>query len=83
MSTTKQDRVNELNNGSLKDIYLDEELRTSIRLIELGFGELQNLDMVNDFYFLPFQLLSSGFERLMKCHICLGHHEAHNAYPNS
>ncbi len=83
MSTTNQDRVNGLNNESIKDIYLDEELRTSIRLIELGFGELQNLDMANDFHFLPFQLLSSGFERLMKCHICLGHFEAHSAYPKT
>ena len=72
-----------MNTESLKDVYLEDELRTSVRLIELGLGELQNLDLVNDFYFLPFQLLSGGFERLMKCHICLGHHEIHNCYPDS
>jgi hypothetical protein len=68
---------------AIKDIYLHDELTTSIRLIKLGFGELQNLDMANDFYHLPFQLLSSGLERLMKCHICLGYHELHNSYPDS
>ena len=71
-----------MNKKVLKDISLDDELQTAIRLIELGFGEYQNLDSVNDFYYLPFQLLSSGFERLMKCHICLGHYENNNMYPN-
>jgi len=67
----------------LKDLSLYDELQTSTKLIELGFGEFQNLDLGNDFYYLPFQLLSSGFERLMKCHICLGYHEQHNTYPDS
>ena len=66
----------------LKDLYLSDELETAAKLIQLGFGEFQNLDMGNDFYYLPFQLLSSGFERLMKCHICLGYHEKHNMYPD-
>jgi len=68
---------------ALKDIYLHDELTTSFKLIKLGFGELQNLDLGNDFYHLPFQLLSSGLERLMKCYICLGFHELHNEYPDS
>ncbi len=67
----------------LKDLYLSDELETAAKLIQLGFGEFQNLDGGNDFYYLPFQLLSSGFERLMKCHICLGYHEIHNTYPDS
>ncbi len=67
----------------LKDIYLHDELTTSIKLIKLGFGELQNLDLGNDFYHLPFHLLSSGLERLMKCHICLGFLELNNEYPDS
>ena len=66
----------------LKDISLHDELLTSVKLIELGFAEYQNLDLANDFYYLPFQLLSSGFERLMKCHICLGHLEQHHKYPS-
>jgi len=65
-----------------KNLALIEELRNSINLIKLGLGEFQNLDFANDFYHLPFQLLSSGFERLMKCHICLGHIEIHKVYPN-
>lgn len=66
----------------LKDIYITDELTTSIRLIKLGFGELQNLDNGDDFYHLPFQLLSSGLERLMKCHICLGYYELFSKYPD-
>lgn len=66
----------------LKDIYLYDELQTAFKLIELGFGEFQNLDIANNFYHLPFQLLSSGFERLMKCHICLGYYEIHDTYPD-
>jgi len=66
---------------NMKDICLHDELMASFKLIKLGFGELQNIDAGNDFYHLPFQLLSSGLERLMKCHICLGFHELHNAYP--
>jgi hypothetical protein len=70
-----------MNKDVLKDICLYNELETAIKLIELGFGEFQNLQ--NGFYYLPFQLLSSGFERLMKCHICLGHHEQHSKYPDN
>ena len=66
----------------LKDIHLNDELTSAVKLIDIGFGEFQNLDSGNDFYHLPFQLLSSGFERLMKCHICLGHIEKRNSYPN-
>lgn len=65
-----------------KEFSLDTELRASIRLIEIGLGELQNLSPINDFYHLPFQLLASGFERLMKCHICYGHHEKHESFPS-
>jgi len=70
-----------MDNDVTKNLALYEELESSIKLIQLGFGEFQNLDMVNDFYHLPFQLISSGFERLMKCHICLGHFEIHGIYP--
>eukprot|EP01013_Petalomonas_cantuscygni_P040879 TRINITY_DN7309_c1_g1_i1.p1 TRINITY_DN7309_c1_g1~~TRINITY_DN7309_c1_g1_i1.p1 ORF type:complete len:349 (-),score=-34.98 TRINITY_DN7309_c1_g1_i1:57-1103(-) len=72
-----------MTDSALKDIYLHDELTASIKLIKLGFGELQNLDIANDFYHLPFQLLSSGLERLMKCHICLGYHEISDEYPDS
>jgi len=65
----------------VRKILLKEELDTSIKLIKLGFGEYQNLDMSNDFYYLPFQLISSGFERLMKCYICFGHIEKYDEFP--
>ncbi|WP_201594428.1 hypothetical protein [Psychrobacter fulvigenes] len=60
-----------------------EELETSEKLITLGFGELQNINPSNGFYFLPFQLLSQGFERFMKAYICLGHFHKHQTLPNS
>ncbi len=70
-----------MNDEVVRKISLIEELETSIKLIKLGFGEYQNLDMANDFYYLPFQLISSGFERLMKCYICLGHFEKSDDFP--
>ena len=63
-------------------IAIIQELETSIKLIELGLGEYQNLNKSNNFYYLPFQLISSGLERLMKCHICLGYLEKNGKYPD-
>jgi len=62
---------------------LDEELRTSCRLIKLGLGELQCISMTEDFYHLPFQLLGSGLERLMKCYICLVYEAKEGKFPTS
>lgn len=59
-----------------------EEFETSDKLIKLGFGELQNINLNNDFYFLPFQLLSQGFERFMKAYICLGYFYKYQKLPN-
>lgn len=70
----------EINN--LKYSALLEEFETSDKLIKLGFGELQNINLNNSFYFLPFQLLSQGFERFMKAYICLGHFHVKNELPN-
>jgi len=70
-----------MNDEVIRKLSLNEELNTSVRLIKLGFGEYQNLDMANDFYYLPFQLISSGFERFMKCYICLGHYEKEGKFP--
>jgi len=68
---------------TLKYIALHEEFETANKLIRLGLGELQNINLYNDFYFLPFQLLSQGFERFMKAYICVGHFEKHKSLPNS
>lgn len=67
---------------NLKYFALLEEFETSDKLIKLGFGELQNINLNNSFYFLPFQLLSQGFERFMKAYICLGHFHLKNELPN-
>lgn len=67
---------------SIKELHLIDELTTASKLIEIGFGELQNLNLENDFYFIPLQLISSGFERLMKCHICLGYFNKTKSYPD-
>lgn len=62
---------------------LIEELETASKLTRLGFGELQNINSTNDFYFLPFQLLCQGFERLLKSYICIAYFEKHNVFPSS
>lgn len=66
---------------NIKYFALLEEFETSNKLIKLGFGELQNINLDNDFYFLPFQLLSQGFERFMKAYICIGHFHKHESLP--
>ena len=60
---------------------LNEEFRTANKLIRLGLGELQNISLSNDFYFLPFQLLSQGLERFMKAYVCLGYCFSKNELP--
>jgi hypothetical protein len=63
-------------------ICLLEELETSHKLIRAGFGNLQEIDMGNDFYHLPHQLMASGLERLFKCYIALVHQDRTGAYPD-
>jgi len=60
-----------------------QELDTSRQLILAGLGDLQELDMGNDFYHLPHQSLAGGLERLMKCYICLVHQARNGSYPTS
>lgn len=67
---------------NIKYFALLEEFETSDKLMNLGFGELQNISLNNDFYFLPFQLLSQGFERFMKAYICLGHYHKYGKLPD-
>lgn len=66
----------------LKHTALLEEFETAGKLIKLGFAELQNISLTNDFYFLPFQLLSQGFERFMKAYICVGYYNKYNKLPD-
>jgi len=62
-------------------VALGEEVRTSIKLIEVGLGQLQRIDGANDFYHLPMLILASGFERLMKAIICLHTYHETGDYP--
>ena len=59
------------------------EFETSFKLIRIGFGEIQNINLTNDFYFLPFQIVSQGFERFMKAYICLAVFHKKNKFPES
>ena len=65
-----------------KTLCMDDELRTSCKLIKLGLGELQCIDLGNDFYHLPLQLISSGLERFMKCYFCLVHEAREGCFPD-
>lgn len=47
------------------------EVETSIKLLKKGMGDLQKISGVNDFYHAPILLVSSGYERLIKCLLCL------------
>jgi hypothetical protein len=67
---------------NIKQFALLEELETSEKLIILGFGELQNINQDNDFYFLPFQLLSQGLERFTKTYIYIGHYHKYQELTN-
>jgi hypothetical protein len=59
-----------------------DELETSHKLILAGFGSLQEIDMANDFYHLPHQLMASGLERLMKCYVSLVYQDRTGAFPD-
>lgn len=71
-----------MNEDTKKFLCLCEELKISRELIKAGFGGLQEIDMSNDFYHLPHQLLASGFERLMKCYISLVYEGEKGSYPD-
>ena len=71
-----------MNADTTKFLCLYEELETSRELIKAGFGSLQEIDMSNDFYHLPHQLMASGFERLMKCYISLVCEGQKGSYPD-
>ena len=71
-----------MNADATKFLCLCEELETSRELTKAGFGSLQEIDISNDFYHLPHQLMASGFERLMKCYISLVYEGEKGSYPD-
>ncbi|MBR9702216.1 hypothetical protein GOV13_04825 [Candidatus Pacearchaeota archaeon] len=50
---------------------LMEEVENSIKSLKRGMGDLQKISGANNFYHAPILLLSSGYERLIKCLLCL------------
>jgi len=64
-------------------ISLGEEVYASVRLIKSGLAELQEIGGANDFRDPAFMLLSSGFERLMKCVLCFRQLEERGSLPSS
>ena len=64
-----------------QDLALNDELVTSIKLIQTGLKELQHIDGANDFYHVFMLTLASGFERLMKVIICFHIVETTGTYP--
>ncbi|MDP8254234.1 MAG: hypothetical protein P9M14_00655 [Candidatus Alcyoniella australis] len=68
---------------AIKNLCLIEELTTAHNLIEIGLGELQEINMGNDFYHLPHLLLANGFERLMKSYFCLVYEARNGQYPDN
>lgn len=67
----------------LRNLALINELETAVKLVRLGLGEVQNLNISNNFYFLPLQLLSQGLERLMKSYVCVAVMNKTASYPTS
>lgn len=64
-----------------KAFALQDEFNLSAKLIKLGIAEFKNIDFNNNFYFLPFRLISDGLERFMKCYICFKHFEVEDNFP--
>jgi hypothetical protein len=60
-----------MENLMYKGICLLMEVEISIKLLKKGMGDLQKISGANDFYHAPILLLSSGYERLIKCLLCL------------
>lgn len=50
---------------------LDSELKISKKMLIKGFSDLQHKTLIPEFYHVPLLLLSNGFERIIKCLLCL------------
>ena len=61
---------------------LMDELAMSHELLRYGFGSLQEIDMANNLYHVPHQLMASGLERLMKCFISLVYEDRNGSFPS-
>lgn len=61
-----------MNEDILKKLKLCEEVENSIKQIIAGLKELQTSLQETAYYFIVFQLLANGIERLLKSSICYG-----------
>ena len=68
---------------ALKELALHDELRMASDLIQQGFGELQEMKFEDTFYYVPHQLLASGFERVMKCFLILKYESDNGSFPST
>lgn len=71
----------EPNGNVAREIALSEEIYTAISLLKLGLGSLQTIGGDNDFYHLPLQLLSNGYERLLKVMFAIHIKQTTGAFP--
>lgn len=67
----------------VKKIRLGDELENSCKQIIAGLKELQTVVQDTDYYFIAFQLLDNGFERLLKCAICYGWLKEKQSFPRT
>ena len=66
-----------------KKISLGDELGNSCKQLIAGLKELQTSVQDTDYYFIAFQLIDNGFERLLKCAICYGWLKKNNSFPKT
>ena len=64
-----------------RSLLLGEEVLTSVRLIERGLAEIQQISGASDFRHAALLLLSGGLERLMKCVLCYHARKTTGFYP--
>jgi len=59
-----------------------DEIRLGFASLRAGIAELQKLQGIPTEFFVPFRLLSDGYERLLKILLCLSHLSTTGAYPD-
>jgi len=65
-----------------RELALNDELHTAVRLIRIGLKEIRNIDGGNDFYHPLMLTLASGIERLVKVIICFHILESTGKFPS-
>lgn len=66
-----------------RELSLNDELHTAVRLIKMGLKEVRKIDGGNDFYHPLMMTLGSGLERLMKVIICFHILNVSGKFPSS